>query len=137
MRKSGELLKCGKHMGLQVRSLWFFVAEKRLQRSFGTAAVFCCDGCCDASLVTDCPAVTVRTPSEYCVLILQGDPVRVRNNRPLLCLAVAISQRACGINWVDHALTGECNLVCPYLRAGRLHSFYLCDDHKTVREGCK
>ena len=36
-----------------------------------------------------------------------GDPVRNRNNRPLLCLAFAISQRACPIVWVYHALTGE------------------------------
>ena len=114
-----------------------FCCGKRLQRSFGAAAVFCCDDCCDTSLVTDCPAVTVRTPSEYCVLVLQGDPVRVRNNRPLLCLAFAISQRACGINWVYHALTGECSLFYPYLRINRLHFLFLLKNHKKVKEGCK
>ena len=35
----------------------------------------------------------------------QGDSVRNRNNRPLLCLAFAISQRACRADWVYHALT--------------------------------
>ena len=59
----------------------------------------------------------------------KGEPVRVRNNRPLLCLARAISQRACRFDRVFHALTGECNLVCPYLGADRLHSFCLRRNH--------
>ena len=67
----------------------------------------------------DCPGGHCRKPTEYCLLMPQGDPVRIRNNRPLLCL----SQRAWGINWVYHALTGECNRVCPYLRTKRLCSF--------------
>ena len=52
-----------------------------------------------------------------------GDPVRNRNNRPLLCLAFAISQRACCTNWVFHALTGECSLIYPYLRINGVHFF--------------
>ena len=53
--------------------------------------------------------------------------MRNRNNRPLLCLAFAISQRACCINWVYHALTGECSLIYPYLRINRMHSFLLAE----------
>ena len=37
----------GKHKDLQVRILWFFVAEKRLQRPFmGLLQLFCCDRLC-------------------------------------------------------------------------------------------
>ncbi len=52
-----------------------------------------------------------------------GDSVRNRNNRPLLCLAFAISQRACPIVWVYHALIGECNHACSCLRTGGLRFF--------------
>ena len=41
MREPEELLKCGEHMGLQVRNLCFFVAEKRLQQlCFGLLQLF-------------------------------------------------------------------------------------------------
>ena len=43
-------------MDLQVRVLWFFVAEKRLQRLFvGLLQLFCCDRpCVDSPFCTDC-----------------------------------------------------------------------------------
>ena len=46
-----------KHKGLQVRSLWFFVAEKRLQRpGIGLLQLFCCDRLrVDSPFCTDCP----------------------------------------------------------------------------------
>ena len=59
-------------MGLQVRTGVIFVAEKRLQQLFyRVAAAF----------------LLFRRPIEYCLSIRPGDPVRIRNNRPLLCLA--------------------------------------------------
>ena len=33
----------------------------------------------------DSPGGAARKPTEYCLLVWQGDPVRIRNNRPLLC----------------------------------------------------
>ena len=33
----------------------------------------------------DSPGGAGRSPTEYCLLVWQGDPVRIRNNRPLLC----------------------------------------------------
>ena len=53
---------------------------------FGSAAAFCCT----AGRVTnpphmDSPGGAERSPTEYCLLARQGDPVRIRNNRPLLC----------------------------------------------------
>ena len=50
MRKSEELLKCIKHKDLQVRILWFFVAEKRLQQPrLGLLQLFCCGRLCGSS----------------------------------------------------------------------------------------
>ena len=62
--------------------------------------------------------------ADDCSQFASGDPVRNRNNRPLLCLAQAISQKACRVDWVYHALTGECSLIYPYLRINGLHFFY-------------
>ena len=77
-------------MDLQVRILWFFVAEKRLQRLFlGLLQLFCCGRLC--GLPPDpliALTVTVRNATEYCLSTGTGDPVRNRNNRPLLCLAL-------------------------------------------------
>ena len=75
----------------------------------------------------------VRKPTEYCLSMRPGDPVRNRNNRPLLCLASAISQKACHIDWVYHALTGECSLFCPYLRTIGCTLFVFRDGHMTRR----
>ena len=86
------------------------------------AAAFCYDRR-RAPPCTIAPAVIARKPTEYCLSIPFGDPVGNRNNRPLLCLALAISQRASGIHWVYHALTGECSLIHPYLRMNGLCSF--------------
>ena len=55
-------------------------------------------GCCSFFAVTVCVglipldllialAVTARKLTEYCLSMWYGDPVRNRNNRPLLCLA--------------------------------------------------
>ena len=68
IRKSEELLKCGKHKGLQVRNLWFFVAEKRLQRLFTELLqLFCCDRLCRSFPLDLLIALTVtaRKPTEY------------------------------------------------------------------------
>ena len=83
-------------------------AEKRLQQSKVIAAVFYCH------------QVNIAYPIWFC------DPVRIRNNRPLLCLAIAMSQKAGCIGWVDHALTGECNRACAHRGSLRLH-FFLCN----------
>ena len=88
IRKSEELLKCGKHKGLQVRNLWFFVAEKRLQRLIGGllqlfALIVCVRFLQYAQFAL---AIIARKPTEYCLSMRYGDPVRIRNNRPLLCL---------------------------------------------------
>ena len=66
-------------MGLQVQRLWFFVVEKRLQQL--------CVELLQFFVFRD------KAGTEYSVQ--SGDSVRNRNNRPLLCLAFAISQRAC------------------------------------------
>ena len=59
-------------MGLQVRTGVIFVAEKRLQRLFyRVAAVFC----------------FFADQLNIAFSMRPGDPVRIRNNRPLLCLA--------------------------------------------------
>ena len=122
-------LNVGKHQGLQVRSLWFFVAEKRLRHSFRE-----CRGFFAASsavrqilLAWIAPAVQSATQLNIALLMPIGDPVRIRNNRPLLCF----SQRAFGINRVFHALTGECSRIYPYLRINRLH-FLFCG--KTTKQ---
>ena len=83
-------------MGLQVRTGVIFVAEKRLQRLFAELLQpFCCDRLCASPPGAPiAPAVIARSAIEYCLLMPTGDPVRIRNNRPLLCLAFAISQRA-------------------------------------------
>ena len=92
-------------MGLQVRTGVIFVAENRLQRPFaGLLQLFALSACFP---LQDCPESAIRDPTEYCLWIPYGDPVRIRNNRPLLCF----SQRAYGVHWVFHALTGECSLV--------------------------
>ena len=64
------------------------------------------------------------------------DPVKIRNNRPLLCLTKSvISQRACRIDWVYHALTGECSRVCSYLRMNG-YTLFICDeDHDPIEGG--
>ena len=76
-------------MGLQVRTGVIFVAEKRLQRpNVGLLQFFVVAVC--AGLPPDlliALAVTTRKPTEYCLSMRYGDPVRNRNNRPLLCLA--------------------------------------------------
>ena len=93
----------------------------------GLLQLFCCGcPCADSPSAQIAWTVTARKPTEYCLSMRYGDPVRNRNNRPLLCLAFAISQRACGINWVYHALTGECSLIYPYLRINGLH-FFVCE----------
>ena len=103
-----------------------YVSQKNCSnevKTLGSAStepvIFCCGKTAAASLligdaafsVLGCglfPLLTAFPQStEYCLGIPYGDPVRIRNNRPLLCL----SQRACGINWVYHALTGECSLI--------------------------
>ena len=83
-------------MSLQVRIGVLFVAEKRLQRlCVGLLRLFCCD-----CLPADPPSawiartVTDRKRTEYCLSTGFGDSVKIRNNRPLLWLAFAISQRA-------------------------------------------
>ena len=61
----------------------------------GLLQLFCCD--CLGGFPLDlliALTVTDRKPTEYCLLTGIGDSVRTRNNRPLLCLAFAISQRA-------------------------------------------
>ena len=57
-------------MGLQVRILWFFVAEKRLQRLFiGLLQFFCCDRLCvDSPSALIALTVTARKPTEYCFI---------------------------------------------------------------------
>ena len=41
-----------------------------------------------------------------------------------LSISLAISQRASRVDWVYHALTGECSLIYPYLRINRLHFLF-------------
>ena len=57
-------------MGLQVRSLCFFVAEKRLQRLFTELLqLFCCDRLCASPPGAPiAPAVTARSATEYCLI---------------------------------------------------------------------
>jgi len=64
-------------MGLQVRILCFFVAEKRLQRLFTELLQFFCYGrlCASPPDAPIAPAVIARKPTEYCLLMLYGDPV--------------------------------------------------------------
>ena len=74
------------------------------------AAAFCIFRPASPSRIA--PRYAFRDPTEYCLWMPYGNPVRIRNNRPLLCF----SQRASGIHRVFHALTGECSLIDPYLR---------------------
>ena len=131
-RKSGELLKRGKTHGSASTDRCDFCCGKTAAATLfvGLLQLFVCFSLPPPQ---DCPEKYAASQLNIALLMLFGNPVGIRNNRPLLCL----SQRACGINWVYHALTGECSLVCPYLRANGLHSFYLRENHKTVREGCK
>ena len=141
MRKSGELLKCGRNTGICKYGFCGFLLRKNGCSGSVTGllqpfAVTVYAGFIPRDLLI-AGTVTAREPIEYCLSVRYGDPVRIRNNRPLLYLAFAISQRACYADWVYHALTGECNHVCPYLRADGLHFFCLRENHITVREGCK
>ena len=132
IRKSEELLKCGKTHGSASTGSVIFCCGKTaaVAHLSGLLQLFCCD-CLRGSppWSADCSGGHSPQPTEYCLSMRYGDPVKIRNNRPLLCLASAISQKACRIDWVYHALIGECNLVCPYLRTDRLHSFSLHEDH--------
>ena len=111
----------GKHKGLQVRSLCFFVAEKRLRHLYWSEMPHF------FVLAMGSPPAHSHTARQLNITdtIGQGDPVRNRNNRPLLCWAYALSQRAWPIVWVYHALTGECSLIYPYLRINGLR-FFIC-----------
>ena len=53
---------------------------------FGSAAAFLLHRrpCSDPPGM-DSPGGAAHSPTEYCLLVWQGDPVRIRNNRPLLC----------------------------------------------------
>ena len=86
---------------------------------------FCCDSRWEAPPLASlmAPAVIVRSTTEYCLLVQPGNPVRIRNNRPLLCF----SQRACCIDWVFHALTGECSLIDPYTRINLVALFFIAE----------
>lgn len=154
--RGGTTLDESRSLGKPEKAVWSLgcVSQKNCLnevKTLGSAStepvVFCCGktaaatqvlGCCSFFAVTVCVglipldllialAVTARKPTEYCLSMRCGDPVRNRNNRPLLCLAspLAISQRASRVDWVYHALTGECSLIYPYLRINRLH-FFIC-----------
>ena len=48
--------------------------------------LFCCGKTAAAVLFWAAAAFCFFcAPTEYCLLVWQGDPVRIRNNRPLLC----------------------------------------------------
>ena len=68
MRKSEELLKCGKTQGSASTDSVIFVAEKRLQRLIsGLLQFFCCDRLCRSLPLGLQIALTVtaRKPTEY------------------------------------------------------------------------
>ena len=81
MRKSGELLKCGKTLGSASTEPVIFCCGKTAAASLliGDAAFF-------VMAVGRSPfPQPIRNPTEYCFMVQQGDPVKIRNNRPLLC----------------------------------------------------
>ena len=61
----------------------FLLRKNGCSNSLGVAAVFC-----------------FADQLNIALSMRRGDPVRIRNNRPLLYLARAMSQRACHIDWV-------------------------------------
>ena len=82
------------HRNLQVRVSVFFVVESGCGNLFSVLlqSFFC---------------VSV----EYCLSMQSGNPVRFRNNRPFLYWIPwdPIQETFC-VDWVYHALTGECSL---------------------------
>ena len=123
MRKSEELLKWGKNTRVcKYGTCGFLLRKNGCSDSVCrvAAAFLLWPSACGFPLLHGLPGRSQPANQlNIALLMLFGNPVGIRNNRPLLCL----SQRACGINWVYHALTGECSLIYPYLRINRLHFF--------------
>ena len=116
-RKSGELLELSASMNLQVRIPVVFVVGKRPQHPYGCCGflfanffsififrkTLCIPGSfADPLQILDfsiCDFIGETIPLRY--------PVRIRNDRPFLCLGDAISQKSNRIFWFYHALFGR------------------------------
>ena len=111
--RGGTTLDESQSLGKPEKAVWSlgYVSQKNCLnevKTLGSAStepvIFCCGktaaaarvwGCCSFFAVTVCVwippsarialTVTVRKPTEYCLSMRYGDPVRNRNNRPLLC----------------------------------------------------
>ena len=116
-RKSGELLELSASMNLQVRILVVFVVGKRPQHPYGCCGFFICQFLFHLYI----PQNSLH-PGEFCgpfqildfricnfigKMIPLRYPVKVRNDRPFLCLGDAISQKSNRIFWFYHALFGR------------------------------